>query len=69
MKLEEEASVNQTIKRPEFKYENKSQRFLPPDNNFTKQYFHVYLTRLRSAKHRLAEQIEKKWGKYLKIMP
>ncbi|XP_044737618.1 DNA polymerase delta subunit 2-like [Chrysoperla carnea] len=49
--------------RKECKYSNLSTRFKPSLESFTKQYYHIYLTRLIDVKNRLLERIEKKWGK------
>lgn len=48
--------------RKECKYSNLSTRFKPSSESFTKQYYHIYLTRIIDVKNRLLERIEKKWG-------
>ena len=50
------------LKRKVCKYENKCGKFKVPARDYSKQYCHVYFTRLTLMKRRVVEKAEKKWG-------
>ena len=50
------------VKRKGCKYENRSERFVVAEREYTRQYSHLYFTRLTRLKTRLTAAARKLWG-------
>lgn len=52
------------FKRKSCRYEDKCERFRVADRDYTRQYAHIYFTRLKKLKKGVEKAAERKWGKY-----
>ena len=52
------------MQRVESTYENRSSKFYRSDQDFQRQYFHIYESRLKQLADLLKHKITEKYGKY-----
>ena len=53
------------FQRKTCKYENKCERFKVAKREYTRQYSHLYFTRLEEMKKMVKERAERMWGEQL----
>lgn len=56
--------VVETDKRLEVSYTNKSDKFFQKKQEFSRQFFNIYFSRLSTFSSLLESKIKDKWGKY-----
>ena len=55
------------FERKSCKYENRSEKFMKIQREYTRQYSHIYYTRLTKMKDRVKAAAKRKWGKWMFI--
>lgn len=62
--MESFPEINGSYERLQVSYVNKSEKFVRKNQEFNRQFAHIYSSRLRKLSELLAIKIEQKWGEF-----